>query len=91
MRNTFYTSDESTYAQIAAIAKPGWLIVVPSEEAAAKVRSLLRVFGQEPMSELIYNRPNMSADMARLNSVEVRTGTEIEQMDINEKMAMEVW
>ena len=91
MRSTFYTSDKSTYAQIAAIAQDGWLIVVPSSMDAITMRSLIRVFGRCCLKDVIENEPNVKTSSARENSVEVRTLAEIEQMDANEKLAMEVW
>jgi len=90
MRSTFYTADKSTYAQIAAIAQNGWLIVVPSEEDASTMRDLIRVFGGQCMWNLVHNDPAVHAGLARQSSVEVRTIAEIEQMEFNEKQAMEV-
>ena len=91
MRTTIYTSDKSTYAQIAAIAQDGWLIVVPSSEDAETMRGLIRVFGRRCLADIVEAQPNVKASSARENSVEVRTLAEIEQMDANEKLAMEVW
>ena len=91
MRTTMYTSDRATYAQIAAIARNGWLIVVPSQEDAESVRGLVRVFGGRCLADIVEDQPNVKASLARDNSVEVRTVAEIGQMDANEKLAMEVW
>ena len=91
MRTTMYTSDKSTYAQIAAIAQDGWLIVVPSSEDANRIRGLIKVFGRQCLWDLVHSDPTINAMLARQSSVEVCTMAEIEQMDVNEKLAMEVW
>ena len=91
MRSTFYTADKATYAQIAAIARNGWLIVVPSQEDAESVRGLVRVFGRRCLADVVEAQPDVNATRVRKNSVEVRTMAEIEQMDACEKQAMEVW
>ena len=91
MRTTIYTSDKTTYAQIAAIARSGWLIVVPSREDAESVRGLVRVFGRCCLHDEVKADARVNAAEARTRSVEVRTMAEIEQMDANEKLAMEVW
>ena len=91
MRTTVYTSDKTTYAQIAAIAQDGWLIVVPSSEDANRMRGLIKVFGRQCLWDLVHSDPAIYFVLARQSSVEVRTLAEIEQMDVNEKMAMEVW
>ena len=91
MRTTMYTSDKKGYAQIAAIAQDGWLIVVPTSENAETMRGLVRVFGRRCLKDIVEDQPNVRASSARENSVEVRTIAEIEQMDANEKLAMEVW
>ena len=89
MRSTFYTSDPTTYAQVAAIAQNGWLIVV-QEESVEGVRALVRVFGGRCLTDIVGADPNVNAAWARDNSVEVRTLAEMEQMEFNEKLAMEV-
>lgn len=90
MRSTMYTSDKSIYAQIAAIAQNGWLIVVPSSEDAKWMRELVRLWGRHCLQDIINDLPPMPATKARTHSVEVRTLAEMEQDEFNEKQAMEV-
>ena len=91
MRSTMYTSDKKGYAQLAAIARNGWLIVVPNPDDANRVRELIQLFGGRCLADIVEAQPNVKASSARENSVEVRTMAEIETMDANEKLAMEVW
>ena len=92
MRNTIYVEDRAPmFAGVAAIAQPGTLIVVEDEEAASAMRRLVTVFGQTCLTAFVEASPEINAITAKSGSVEVRTVKEIEQMDANEKQAMEVW
>ena len=90
MRNTIYVEDGPLFASVAAIVLPGTLVVVEDEKTASAMRALVHVYGQQTMDVLVEWNPLIPANEARNQSVEVRTLAEMDQMDANEKLAMEV-
>ena len=92
MRNTIHVREGGPmFACSASIAMPGTLIVVEDEKTAKKMRALVTVFGQKCVQAEVAMNPEANMKHVQMTCVEVRTLAEIEQMDANEKMAMEVW
>ena len=90
MRNTFYLMREVIDHSIGNYALSGDLIIVPDEERAESVRASLRWFGHKTLRDIVELHPLTNADEARGMSVEVRTLTEMETFEFNERQAMEV-
>ena len=90
MRNVYYINRESTIPVLWTVLTEGDLVIVPTEEWAERTREMIRSMNGKPLQDVIEAEPMSPVDLARNESVEVRTQAEMEQMEFNEKQAMEV-
>ena len=89
MRNVLYINRKPALMNLWTILSEGDLVVVPTEEWATLGRKQIR-WKIKCFKDMIEADPTVNADRARSQSVEFRTQVEMEQMDVNEKLAMEV-
>ena len=89
MRSILYINRKPALMNLWTILSEGDLVVVPTEEWAELGRKQLR-WKIKCLKDLIEADPTINANQARNQSVEFRTQAEMEQVDINEKLAMEV-
>ena len=89
MRNVLYINHKPALMNLWTILSEGDLVVVPTEEWAELGRKQMR-WRIKCLKDLLEADPMVNADQARNRSVEFRTQAEMEQMDANEKLAMEV-